>query len=141
MDPRQPGQALTSPITGALMPFAAPHPCGVPGCGTLIPRGARRCEPHERKREAEDRDRRGTSTQRGYDSRWTKARRTFLSSHPLCRRCEGDGTITAASVVDHIRPHKGDQALFWDTTNWQPLCAPCHNRKTATEDGGFGRKT
>lgn len=23
---------------------------------------------------------------------------------------------------------------------WQPLCAPCHSRKTATEDGGFGNR-
>ncbi|WP_186318376.1 HNH endonuclease, partial [Bacillus pumilus] len=23
-------------------------------------------------------------------------------------------------------------------SNWQPLCASCHNRKTAKEDGGFG---
>nr|WP_307877464.1 MULTISPECIES: HNH endonuclease [unclassified Rhizobium] len=32
-----------------------------------------------------------------------------------------------ASVVDHIIPHRGDQALFWHHANWQPLCAPCHN--------------
>ncbi|WP_144469068.1 HNH endonuclease signature motif containing protein, partial [Bacillus pumilus] len=35
-------------------------------------------------------------------------------------------------------PHKGDKKLFWDSSNWQPLCASCHNRKTAKEDGGFG---
>jgi 5-methylcytosine-specific restriction protein A len=28
--------------------------------------------------------------------------------------------------------------LFWNETNWQPLCKECHDRKTATEDGGFG---
>ena len=47
--------------------------------------------------------------------------------------------IVRATVVDHIIPHKGDQKLFWDTRNWQPLCKPCHDKKTATEDGGFGR--
>nr|WP_292832122.1 HNH endonuclease signature motif containing protein [Mesorhizobium sp.] len=30
--------------------------------------------------------------------------------------------------------------LFWDRSNWQPLCKPCHDRKTATSDGGFGRE-
>jgi 5-methylcytosine-specific restriction protein A len=43
-------------------------------------------------------------------------------------------------VVDHIIPHRGDQALFWDEENWQPLCLVCHNAKTAREDGGFGNQ-
>ncbi len=29
--------------------------------------------------------------------------------------------------------------LFWDRANWQPMNRVCHSRKTATEDGGFGR--
>ncbi|WP_231555339.1 HNH endonuclease [Paracoccus sanguinis] len=33
-----------------------------------------------------------------------------------------------ADVVDHITPHRGDEALFWNWSNWQALCAPCHNR-------------
>lgn len=45
----------------------------------------------------------------------------------------------AATVVDHIIPHKGDQYLFWDRSNWQPLCKLCHDRKTATEDSQFTR--
>jgi len=32
-----------------------------------------------------------------------------------------------ASVVDHIQPHRGDPRTFWDTTNWQSLCASCHS--------------
>jgi 5-methylcytosine-specific restriction endonuclease McrA len=48
------------------------------------------------------------------------------------------GTIRAAKVVDHIKPHKGDHDLFWDEVNWQSLCEPCHNKKTAREDGAFG---
>lgn len=47
--------------------------------------------------------------------------------------------MVAATIVDHKVPHKGDKALFWDSTNWQSLCKPCHDRKTAREDGGFGR--
>lgn len=81
---------------------------------------------------------RETSTQRGYGSRWQKARMTFLARSPLCVECEAAGRVTAATVVDHITPHKGDQAMFWDSGNWQSMCGPCHNRKTATEDGGFG---
>lgn len=39
-----------------------------------------------------------------------------------------------ATVVDHIVPHRGDQKLFWDRSNWQPLCEHHHNVKTMTED-------
>lgn len=45
----------------------------------------------------------------------------------------------ASTVVDHIKPHKGDQQLFWSKANHQALCKECHDTKTATEDGGFGR--
>ena len=83
---------------------------------------------------------RGTAHERGYTSAWTKARDAYLMHHPLCAQCQLNGMVTAASVVDHIVPHRGDKALFWDSAgNWQPLCKPCHDRKTATEDGGFGR--
>ena len=44
--------------------------------------------------------------------------------------------VTAATVVDHVIPHKGDKALFWDTSNWQAMCAPCHSSKTVKEDMG-----
>ncbi|WP_338080605.1 HNH endonuclease signature motif containing protein [Cohnella luojiensis] len=49
------------------------------------------------------------------------------------------GRVVAATVVDHIKPHKGNKILFWDKNNWQPLCKQHHDRKTAIEDGGFGR--
>lgn len=83
---------------------------------------------------------RGTSAQRGYGSRWQKARRTYLDRNPLCVHCTAEGKTVVATVVDHIIPHKNDQALFWDTANWQALCKACHDRKTATEDGGFGNR-
>jgi 5-methylcytosine-specific restriction protein A len=62
----------------------------------------------------------------------------YLLSNPLCIQCEGYGRVVPAVAVDHITPHRGDQDLFWDEGNWQPLCLKCHNVKTATEDGGFG---
>jgi 5-methylcytosine-specific restriction protein A len=116
------------------VPLSAPRPCSQPGCRALV-RGGPRCPEHARKREQE----RGTATQRGYDSRWRKARLAYLKRHPLCVLCEKEGRVTAAEVVDHIRPHRGDSTLFWAVSNWQPLCKPHHDRKTATEDGGFGR--
>lgn len=79
-----------------------------------------------------------TTAQRGYGGRWQKARETFLKRAPLCAECQRSGRVRLATVVDHIKPHKRCQALFWDTDNWQALCKCCHDAKTAREDGGFG---
>lgn len=83
---------------------------------------------------------RESAARRGYGSRWQKARATFLARSPLCVACEAEGRVSAATVVDHRIPHKGDQALFWDTGNWQSMCKAHHDRKTAAEDGGFGNR-
>jgi 5-methylcytosine-specific restriction protein A len=65
----------------------------------------------------------------------------YLARHPLCADPFGvhGVRVVAATEVDHIVPHKGDMTLFWNAANWQGLCKDCHSRKTATEDGGFGR--
>ena len=70
--------------------------------------------------------------------RWRTARKRHLARSPLCVKCLAAGQSVAATEVDHIRPHKGDPVLFWDPTNWQSLCKPCHSKKTTTQDGGFG---
>ena len=72
---------------------------------------------------------RGGADARGYNARWRRARIAFLQKHPLCAECQREGKLTPATVVDHIIPHRGDQRLFWDKTNWQPLCKDCHARK------------
>lgn len=73
---------------------------------------------------------RPSSGERGYDARWRRARRLHLAEHPLCAECERQGITTAATVVDHIVPHRGDERLFWNTANWQSLCKTCHDAKT-----------
>ena len=70
---------------------------------------------------------RETAAKRGYGSRWRKARATYLGEHPTCAECAKAGQVTAATVVDHRVPHRGDLTLFWDSSNWQSLCKPCHN--------------
>ncbi|MEC1996447.1 HNH endonuclease signature motif containing protein, partial [Bacillus subtilis] len=98
------------------------------------------CELHKRTKPAYDQYRE-SATKRGYNSKWRQARLGYLSKHPFCVSCMMEGRRVPATVVDHIKPHKGDKKLFWDSGNWQPLCAPCHSRKTAKEDGGFGNRT
>ena len=71
-------------------------------------------------------------TGRLYDTaRWRRERRLFLMANPLCRMCAAIGRTTLAVVVDHIEPHKGDPALFWDQDNWQPLCKTDHDAAKA----------
>lgn len=122
------------------MPNSAPRPCTAPGCTALAANGSR-CPAHPYKRREIQRTEQGKANRKHYgNARWRKARATYLSRHPLCVECERFGRVTEATVVDHIIPHKGDMSLFWDTSNWQALCARHHNRKTAREDGGFGRE-
>ncbi len=112
------------------MPYRSNTPCKHPGCAKLVPYGSKYCKYHE----ALHRSDRDSASRRGYNSRWQKARVRYLHSHPLCVECKKAGKLTQATVVDHIVPHRGDQKLFWDESNWQPLCKPCHDKKTWNED-------
>jgi 5-methylcytosine-specific restriction enzyme A len=69
-----------------------------------------------------------------HSAAWRKARGEFLAAHPVC------SCGVPATIVDHIDPHRGDPAIFWDRRRWQPLCASCHGRKTAGSNGGFGNR-
>lgn len=74
-----------------------------------------------------------TAHKRGYGHKWRVARASYLAKHPLCVHCERQGIITVATDLDHIIPHRGDKAVFWDHDNWQPLCKSCHSVKTQNE--------
>lgn len=81
-----------------------------------------------------------SSASRGYGYRWQKARASYLNKHPLCVMCLKAGRTTPATVVDHIKPHRGDSKLFWDSSNWQALCKHCHDsEKQFIEKNGFSR--
>jgi hypothetical protein len=40
--------------------------------------------------------------------------------------CLQTGRLTAATVADHIEPHRGDPVKFWKG-ELQSLCDTCHN--------------
>ena len=120
------------------MPFIAKRPCLTPGCGQLTDGG--RCAKHREQYDREQERRRGSAASRGYGRAWQKASKAFLHAHPLCQcpDCEeGRKRIMLATVVDHKKAHRGDMTLFWDSSNWQVMSKPCHDKKTASEDGGF----
>jgi 5-methylcytosine-specific restriction protein A len=124
------------------MPSKPLKPCTRPGCPALVKSG--RCDECKRKGGGEQR-RAPWSVQahRWYASpRWREARERFFATHPLCIQCEGEGRVVPATVVDHVRPHRGSAVLFWDKGNWQALCESCHNAKSAREQhhGGGGAR-
>lgn len=129
------------------MPARPRSICRAPACGkTLAEPGY--CDKHKKAVRKEQDERRGTAAERGYDSRWAKARAGYLRKHPLCVYCQRENRVTAASVVDHKVPHKlkdaidsGDEALiararelFWSSENWQSLCKPHHDGQKQAEE-------
>lgn len=97
---------------------------------------------------------RETTAQRGYGARWQRERLDFLSQpwNQFCVKCKARGLLNPGTMrldgtletnrrrvglrVDHIVPHKGDQRLFWNQDNWQPLCADDHDIVKQREEHG-----
>ncbi|MFO1099039.1 MAG: HNH endonuclease signature motif containing protein [Xanthobacteraceae bacterium] len=102
------------------MPVSAPKHCPA---GHAPFRGPR-CPVCAAKQKAAAEQRRPSAREGGYDSAWRAKRAAFLLKHPRCA-C---GAV--ATVVDHVRPHKGDARLFNDPNNWAALCASCHSRQS-----------
>lgn len=120
-----------------LIPQRPAHPCRKLGCPALV-RDSGYCERHRRSCD----HKRGSSASRGYNARWQSYVRWYLGQeeNQFCRICLKQDVLEKSECVDHIVPVRGqDDPLFWDPTNHQPLSNKCHSRKTATEDGGFGR--
>ncbi|NGP18909.1 HNH endonuclease signature motif containing protein [Devosia aurantiaca] len=97
---------------------------------------------------------RTSARKRGYTAAWDKARAAFLAEpdNQFCRECEKTGLLNPGTmhldgtletnpwrmhlVVDHIIAHKNDQRLFWDRSNWQPLCPDHHDIIKQREEHG-----
>lgn len=58
---------------------------------------------------------------------WRQLRKAQLQRNPFCRYCAQVGNRTPATVADHIKPHRGNPALFFDAANLQSLCKTCHD--------------
>jgi 5-methylcytosine-specific restriction enzyme A len=116
------------------MPHAAYQACRFPRCAGYAVRDGY-CPAHESMALPAKRWRVASPVYHGqisYTSVGYRAmRRAFLNRHPLCVECHAPAT-----ELDHVRPHRGNVALFWDQGNWQGLCKRCHDRKTAREAAG-----
>ena len=60
-------------------------------------------------------------------ARWRKMRAAQLARQPLCQHCQAQGRDVAATVANHVIPHRGDMKLFWDETNLGSECKPHHD--------------
>ena len=90
-----------------------------------------RCRDCLRKYEREKRQRRGSTTQRGYDSAWRELASRAIQLHPYCANC----STTTDLTVDHIDPKsKGRKDLT--IRDVQVLCRSCNGSK-----GGRGSRS
>jgi 5-methylcytosine-specific restriction protein A len=48
-----------------------------------------------------------------------------------CGHMEGN---TSLLVADHIKPHRGSEAMFWNIENIQTLSKSCHDTKKQAEE-------
>jgi 5-methylcytosine-specific restriction protein A len=115
------------------MPSKPLKPCAKQGCPALTSR--RYCDEHmKQERDRYDRGRKDDPGRQWMQSaRWRKATTLFKAEHPLCEECRRHNRVTAAYLVDHIVPHEGNYELFWDQSNWEPKCNPCHEVKHGKE--------
>jgi HNH endonuclease. len=88
-----------------------------------------RCVAHSTKRVFRD-----PAIKKLYNSpQWKTMRAAQLAKEPWCVDCLDRNVHTLATEVDHIIPHRGEPALFFDPNNLASRCKPDHSRKTADE--------
>jgi 5-methylcytosine-specific restriction endonuclease McrA len=87
-------------------------------------------QPPEVRQAAYDRAR-APQQAKDYGPDWRKVRKAFLAANPMCV-C---GCGQRATQVDHIVSvrERPDLRLVW--SNLRALCASCHSRRTATDQG------
>lgn len=96
-------------------------------------------QPTPQQSKAEYEQRRGSARERGYGHRWDQTSAGFKRRHQLCLGCEAVGRVTATTTTDHVVPHKGNMAIFWDASRWQPACDWHHSAVKQQLEGMFER--
>jgi 5-methylcytosine-specific restriction protein A len=115
---------------GLAMPLAPPRPCRHCRKATTEKGGyCPACKaPLAAKRLATEPGRQWYGTKE-----WRALRDQVRLEEPLCVECLKLERVEPTTQVDHIVPHRGDKAKFFDRANLQGLCDTHHSRKTATE--------
>ena len=67
--------------------------------------------------------------------RWQRLRWMVLERDMFtCFRCGKATAETSRLVAHHVRPHRGDPTLFWDTDNIKCACKECHDGPIARDE-------
>lgn len=71
--------------------------------------------------------------------RWAKLRmQVFVRDNFVCQRsgvlCVGRHPAPDSPVANHVRPHRGDPALFWDPDNLQTVSKQVHDGLIQAEE-------
>lgn len=68
-------------------------------------------------------------------ARWQRLRWAVLVRDAFtCRMCGRIDGRTSQLVADHVAPHRGSEALFWDDANLQCLCKACHDKTKQSQE-------
>ena len=112
-------------------PTTKRYRCEFPGCGELAEPNSYRCKGHQVKHKQV---RVRQETDRFYTCKaWKMLSKEMLEKQPLCAEHERHGIHIMADHVDHIIPYKQRPDLALDRSNLEPLCRPCHGRKSIAE--------
>ncbi|WP_139108372.1 MULTISPECIES: HNH endonuclease [unclassified Ensifer] len=103
--------------------------------------------------QAYDRERDQQPWRRWYKTaKWQQARADFLADpdNQFCVRCQANGLLNPGIyrkdgtletnrrrmhlVVNHVQRHHGEEVLFWDRDNWEPLCPDHHDIDVQAEE-------
>ena len=70
---------------------------------------------------------------------WKDIRRAQLAAVPYCERCEADGLVVEATVVNHKVRHNGDWQLFISGP-FESICKPHHDSDVQREEREAARR-
>ena len=117
--------------------------CSFPQCPNVIRTKSNYCKEHQKKVGQDyEKSYRKPRPKRYSTRQWQNIRKIVLTTNPFCvdpfsqHKRYGEGPRVLASEVDHIdgNPENNHE------DNLQSLCKSCHSRKTAVENGRWGRK-
>ncbi|KKX28237.1 HNH endonuclease [Rhizobiaceae bacterium LC148] len=113
-----------------------------PRIGTLAPRIGR--APGDEQARLRERDQNVSWRSWYKTARWQKLRQQVLvRDHYTCQRtgvlCTGKYPDPHSPVVDHIRPHRGDEQLFWDPNNLHCVSKTYHDSEKQKQERAQAR--
>jgi 5-methylcytosine-specific restriction enzyme A len=122
------------------MPGRAYRICAKAGCNKLSV--GKYCAIHAghdaRQRKALDVERSADPIRKLYfTATWLATRRIVLARDRICAKCKRAFTTVCDHVIaarQWVAQHNGDLESFFDDSNLQGLCKPCHDTKKAVEE-------